>query len=83
MTVEQKWKTQELLESLKKKSRDERRAYFEEHKTELLENALLSVNGGYEEMLPEYRSPNSDCPDYFGYWQTSWNFVCRGREICK
>ena len=60
----------ELLETLKAKSREERLSYFNEHKSELLDEA-------------EYRNPDSEVPDRFGNWLSSWNFVCRGREICK
>lgn len=73
----------ELLESLRAKSREERMAYFNEHKTELLDDALESVSGGHDEMPEEYRNPNSDVPDYFGNWMSSWNYICRGQEICN
>ena len=73
----------ELLESLKGKSREERMAYFNEHKSELLDDSLEFVSGGHDEMPEEYRNPNSDVPDYFGNWMSSWNFICRGQEICN
>ena len=73
----------ELLETLKTKSREERLSYFNEHKSELLDEALQSVNGGADEFPEEYRNPDSEVPDRFGNWLSSWNFVCRCREICK
>ena len=73
----------DILEKLKSMNREERKAYFEANKSELLDDALESVSGGHDEMPEEYRNPNSDVPDYFGNWLSSWNFICRGQEICK
>lgn len=73
----------ELLESLRAKSREERMAYFAEHKSELMEDALSNVNGGEKRTYPEeYANPNSDVPDPFGTYYSSWYFVCRGTNIC-
>ncbi len=67
---------QALLESIKGKSREERKAFFLAHKEELLDNDLLNVNGGEAEGW--YKNPDSDVPDYYGRWWTSWGFICKG-----
>ena len=71
-----------LLETLKGKSREERKVYFEELKTELLDAALESVNGGRVLAAAESgENPDSDCP-YEGNWVSSFGFVCRGEVVC-
>ena len=69
-----------ILEALKGKSREERKAYFEEHKTELLDAALEKVNGGAAYAQPG-ENPDSDCP-YAGSWASSFGFVCDGHVVC-
>lgn len=66
----------ELLESVKGKSREERKAFFLAHKAELLDDELLKVNGG---ATGEYTNPNSEVPDENGNWWTSWGFICKGK----
>ena len=66
---------QALLESIKGKSREERKAFFLAHKEELLDNDLLNVNGG---AAGGYTNPNSDVPDANGNYWTSWGFICKG-----
>ena len=67
---------QKLIESLKGKSREERAAFFKEHRMELLSpDDLKIVNGGTGE------NPNSSVP-YDGNWYTSFGFVCEGRRQC-
>ena len=67
---------QQLIDSLKGKSREERAAFFKEHRNELLSpNDLKAVNGGAGE------NPNSSVP-YDGNWYSSFGFVCAGRQRC-
>lgn len=70
---------QALLESIKGKSREERKAFFLAHKEELLDSELLKVNGGTEE--GGYTNPNSDVPDANGNYWTSWGFICKGTDF--
>jgi hypothetical protein len=71
----------ELLASLRAKSREERMAYFNEHKTELLDDALSSASGG--EFDPSIRNTESNVPDAGGYFYSSWEFICYGEKICS
>ena len=73
----------ELLESLRGKSREERLAYFNEHKSELLDKDLSAVNGGKAGMSPDMQNPDSDVPDPGGAYYSSWWFVCEGEFICN
>ena len=50
-----------VLESLKGKGREERQAYFKEHKSELVDMMLSVVNGGARQR--EKENPNSENPD--------------------
>jgi cysteine desulfurase len=34
------------------------------------------INGGEQEGW--YKNPDSDVPDYYGRWWTSWGFICKG-----
>ncbi|MBQ9159308.1 MAG: hypothetical protein IJ136_08285 [Erysipelotrichaceae bacterium] len=68
-----------LLEQLKGMSREERTAYFNEHKSELMEESLSCVNGGAGASNNE--NPNSEVP-YKGNYYTSWGFVCNGSHFC-
>ncbi len=72
----------ELLESLKGKSREERMAYFNEHKSELLDDALESVSGGYnaKDKNPNTESRGDD--DGNGNYYTSMGWMCRGQVCC-
>lgn len=69
-----------LIESLKGKSREERAAFFDKNKTELMDNALEMVNGGTYNPSPG-ENPKSECP-YLLSWFTSPGFVCEGRILC-
>ncbi len=72
----------ELLESLKGKSREERLAYFNEHKSEFLDSTLESVSGGYD--LKD-RNPNTESRgdnDGNGNYYTSWGWTCQGVVRC-
>ncbi len=69
---------EELLESMKGKSREERTAFFLAHKTELLDDEMLKVNGG---AAGGYTNPNSDVPDANGNYWTSWGFICKGTDF--
>ena len=67
------------MEELKGKSREERMAYFNSHKSELLDSALEEVNGGAAASA-RFENPNSSCP-YKGRWYTSMGWVC-GNTHC-
>ena len=69
----------ELIESMRNKSREERLAFFKEHKNELIDDALQAVNGG----AGGYgRNPNSEeCP-YAGCWWSSRGFICNDQVVC-
>ena len=69
----------ELLEQLKALTRDERTTYFNEHKSELLEDSLSRVNGGLA--AGEVENPDSEVP-WKGNYYTSWGFVCEGDNFC-
>ena len=65
-----------LIEAIKGKSREERAAFFQTHKAELLsETQLKSVNGGAT------TNPDSEVP-FNGDWYSSWGFVCDGDHFC-
>ena len=69
----------ELLESLKGKSREERMAYFNEHKSELLDDSLEFVSGGKD------KNPNTESRgdnDGNGNYYTSWGWTCQGVVRC-
>ena len=71
----------ELLESLKGKSREERLTYFNEHKSELLDEALKNVNGA----TISGRNPNtaSDAADDGnGNYYSSFGWTCQGEVLC-
>lgn len=70
---------QKVIDEVKGLSREERSAFFNEHKAELFEDALASVNGGILRSTPE--NPDSECP-YKGNWYTSFGYVCKGETIC-
>lgn len=71
-----------LLESLRGKSREERLAYFNEHKSDLLDSTLESVSGGYD---PKEKNPNTESrgdDDGNGNYYTSMGWMCRGQVCC-
>ncbi len=67
------------LDALKGKSREERAEYFKEHKSEIMDETLTSVNGGTAEPR---ENPNSEEVPYNGNWISSFGYVCDGEEIC-
>ena len=72
----------ELLESLKAKSREERMEYFNAHKSELLDDSLEAVSGGYDF---KDRNPNTESRgdnDGNGNYYTSWGWTCPGEVRC-
>ncbi len=70
-----------LLESLKGKGREERQAYFKEHKSELLDMMLSAVNGGARQ--PEKENPNSENPDPNGNYWTSFVYIYNDEQFCR
>ena len=68
-----------LLESLKGKSREERMAYFNEHKSELLDETLEFVSGG-KDKNPNTESRGDD--DGNGNYYTSCGWTCQGEVRC-
>ena len=72
---------QNLLNSMKGMSREERLEYFKAHKTELMDSQLAAVNGGARASSHKGENPNSDVP-YNGNWISSYGFVCHGEVIC-
>ena len=68
----------EVLESIKGLSREERKQYFESHKSELLDDSLKAVNGGTGE---DVENPTSEIP-FGGNWFSSPGFVCEGKVQC-
>ena len=71
-----------ILEEVKGKSREERKSFFEEHKSEILDSMLENVNGGVEVHAYPGENPNSSCP-YELCWWSSRGFICNGEVICK
>lgn len=70
----------ELIESMKTKSREERKAFFEANKSELLSDDLAKVNGGGKD--DGLQNPNSDVPDFANRWWSSFGYVCKGDSWC-
>ena len=70
-----------LTEALKGMSREERKAYFAEHKSDFISlGDVSSVNGGI--VLGSEDNPNSEeCP-FNGRWASSFGYVCNGIEQC-
>ncbi len=68
-----------IIEALKGKSREEKAAYLKENKIELNDDALSSASGGYE--IPE-GNPDSEIPDNFNNYISSWGYVCEGKVMC-
>ncbi|MBR2762470.1 MAG: hypothetical protein IKE16_06760 [Solobacterium sp.] len=69
-----------MLEELKGMSREERMDYFRAHKSELMENALDTVNGGAAGRNSR-ENPNSSCP-YKNCYYTSFGWICDGVQSC-
>ena len=71
---------QKLVENLKGMSREERMAFFTEHKSDFISlSDVSSVNGGAG---AEVENPNSEeCP-YEGNWISSDGYVCNGEVVC-
>ncbi len=67
-----------ILDTLKGLSREERKSYFESHKSELFDDGLRSVNGG---TAAGGENPTSENP-YKGNWISSPGYICDGEEIC-
>ena len=70
-----------VLESLKGKGREERQAFFKDHKSELVDMMLSAVNGGARQ--PEKENPNSDNPDPNGNYWTSFVYICNDEQFCR
>ncbi len=67
---------QQMMESLKGKSREERAEYFKSHKSQLISvEDLKTVSGGATS------NPDSSVP-WKGNYYTSWGFACRGYHFC-
>lgn len=66
------------MEELKNMTREERKSYFNEHKSELLDSELTEVSGG-EEVI----NPNSDLDDSIGNFYSSDGYTCHGEVQCK
>ena len=72
----------EMLESLKKMSREERLEYFKEHKSEIMDESLKEVSGG---SVIKGRNPNTESrgdDDGNGNYYTSWGWTCQGEVRC-
>lgn len=69
---------QKFIEEMKRLSREERMAYFNEHKAELMEDVLSAVNGGAASQRP---NADSEVPYGGNYW-TSLGFVCGDHIAC-
>ena len=65
------------IEELRAMSREERMKYLEENRSELMETALETVNGGSADV----ENPNSE-GIYKGNYYTSWGYVCAGSLHC-
>ena len=70
-----------MRESMKGMSREERAVYLQEHKAELVDSLLASVNGGAAKAKTD-QNPNSDIVPYKDRWITSWGYICDGEEVC-
>lgn len=71
-----------MIESFKGKSREERMEFFNSNKEDILSlsiSDLDSVNGGSGADLS---NPNSEGVDGRGNYWTSWGYTCRGVEKC-
>jgi len=66
---------QAMMNTLKAMKKDERTAYLNA-KPELLAS-IKAMAGG----VPD-DNPNSECPDGFNHWDSSFGFVCQGRRQC-
>jgi len=67
-----------FLEAIKGLSKEEKKSYFESHKSELFDETLKAVNGGTGANV---ENPTSEVP-YAGNWISSPGYVCNGEEIC-
>ena len=71
----------EMLESLKSMSREERLEYFNDHKSEIIDESLKEVSGG----TIGGRNPNTESRgdnDGNGNYYTSWGWTCQGEVRC-
>ena len=53
-----------------------------QHKDELLEDALFSVNAGANTNPKPGENPHTEVVPYKYYWWSSHGFICDGEFIC-
>lgn len=69
----------QLIEVLRGKSREERTAFFESHKSEILSDIALNAANG---SVVKFSNPNSSAVDYLGFYFSSYGYICQGENIC-
>ena len=67
-----------FMESLKGKSREERRELFMKGKEKFAESLLEEVNGGKQAV----HNPNSDFSPHTLAWPSSFGFICNDEVVC-
>ena len=72
-----------VIEELRNMTKEERLAFLEKNrKVRLNSTDLDSVSGGIDYEEVPHGNPNSDCPDEYGSWESSFSFICNNETPC-